>query len=212
MRTRSPQIRLWAEVNEMKKRYFALLAVGVAACCLGGCQSKETPDELDPLSKMLKADYSQITITVTDTFGDNISLESVYAVTYSGNKATVNYVVEQFTQISLDNPTSDVKETLTGTAVVEHDTVSVEGDSVDIDFYRIAYPRLTFKSAYFMNMQYEDIYFIADVKDSSAFLGFELDCTNMSVTALFSSVFENIQINYTSEGGNEVNYTYIFTV
>ena len=196
----------------MKKRYFALLAIGVAACCLGGCDSKETPDALDPLSKMLHANYSQITVTVTDTFGENASLESVYVVTYAGKTATVNYAVEQFKEISLDDPTSDVKETLTGTAIVEYDTVSIEGDSVDIDFHRIAYPGLTFKSAYFMNMQYEDIFFIADVKDSDAFLGFELDCTNMSVTALFSSVFENIQINYTSEGGNEVNYTYIFTV
>ena len=196
----------------MKKQFLALAAVGVAVCCLGACKSKNGGDEYDALNRMLHTSYSQISITVTDTFDESTSLESVYLVTYSGNFATVDYRVEQFTEISLDQPASGVKTTFTGKATIQYDTVRIEGDSVDIDFYSIAHPKLTFKKDSFINAQLSDIYLIADVANPSAFLGTEIDCSNMTVTALFNEVFENIQVNYTSEGGNEVNYTYIFTV
>lgn len=196
----------------MKKQYLALAAVGVAVCCLGACKSKKNNDEYTKLNTMLNASYSQISITVTDTFDEGTSLKSIYLVTYSGDAATVDYSVEQFVDISLDNPVfSNVKKTLTGKATIKYDTVGIEGDSVDVDFYSIAHPKLTFKKDYFVDVQLSNVYLIADVEDPSAFLGSEIDCTNMTVTALFNEVFENIQVNYTSEGGNEVNYTYIFT-
>ena len=194
----------------MKKQYFALVTVGIAACCLGACKSKH--DEYDALNAMLHANYSQMSITVTDTFDENTSLKSIYLVTYLGDFAIVDYSIEQFAELSLDGPTSSsAKTTRTGKATIEYDTVRIEGDSVDIDFYSIAHPKLTFAKANFINVLLSDVYLIADVEDPSAFLGAEIDCSNMTVTAMFRDVFDNIQINYTSEGGNEVNYTYIFT-
>ena len=195
----------------MKKQYLSLAIIGIAACCLGACK-KTNNSEFDSLNKMLEVSYSQLQITVTDTFDENTYLKSEYAVTYSADTATVNYSVEQFVEISLDSPASTgVKTTLTGVAVVQYDTVSVTGDEVDLDFYAIAYPKLTFKKDYFKNIRLTDVYLIADVKSPSDFLGSQIDCSNMTIRTLFSDAFENIQINYTSSKGNQVKYTYIFT-
>lgn len=198
----------------MKKQFLAFAAIGVAVCCFGAC-AKNTDnggnDEYDALNTMLKADYSQIALTVTNTYDEDTSLKSEYTITYSDTQITVKYSVEKFVEISLDNPSAEVKTTLTGVAIIKDGDITFTGDDAGITA-DIAYPGLTFKKSYFKNAQYADMYLIADVTNASAFLGSQLKCTDMKVKAIFLDVFHEIQISYVSEIGSKVEYAYTFNI
>ena len=198
----------------MKKQFLAFAAIGVAVCCLGACAKKtDNGDnaEYDALNTMLKVDYSKIELTVTNTYDEDTSLESKYLMTYSDTRITVEYSVERFIEISLDNPSAEVKTTLTGVAVIKDGDISFTGDDVGITS-EIANPKLTFKKDYFKDAQLTDMYLIADVKNASAFLGSQLKCTDMKVKAIFLDVFYEIQISYVSEIGSKVEYAYTFNI
>ena len=196
----------------MKKQIFALVAVGVAACCLGACKKKSQPDEYASLNEMLKANYSEIAITVKDTFSDGTYLKSEYTVTYASDSITVSYSIEQFELPSLEAPAPSTKTTLIGEARIQGDQVIFTGDEVDEDVANIAYLNFTFKKAYFVNADLTGNYLLADVKDPSGFLGTKITCSDMKLWATFLDEFYNMEITYVSEGGNQVKCTYAFTV
>ena len=194
----------------MKKRFIAFGAtVLAAACCLGSCG--EQPDGYDALNEMLHKDYSQIVLTVTDTFDGEISLTSVYTVKYSNEGVTVDYKVERFSVLTPDAPSTDVKTTFTGTAVVEDGVIVSAGEEVGFSSIEFV-TGLAFKGEYFENAELTDAYMIADVKDADAFMGTEISCTEMKATAVFYDVFYTINITYTSASGSRVKYLYEFTV
>ena len=197
----------------MKKKWIMFAAVCAFSCCLGlvGCDMGSNTGEYDALNAMLDADYSQIVLTVTDTFDKNTSLTSEYTVKYSTDTITVTYTVERFNEASLDNPSTDIKTTLTGEAVIEDGAiVSRSGDDIKLPV-DIAKPRLTFNKKYFENVNLTGVNLKADVKNADAFLGSQVSCTGMKVSATFLDVFYNINISYTSAGGNKVEYKYVFT-
>ena len=180
-----------------------------AIFALAACGGKAS--EYNKLNEMLDASYSKIELTVTDTFGD-LSLESKYTIRYSDSGITVGYTVEKFAEVTLDNPSTGLKTTLTGEAVIEDGVVvSVNGDDIGLGA-DIAKTGLTFKKEFFKKAELTDSRLKADVKDASGFLGTQLTCTDMKVEAAFGDVLYNINIVYTSEGGNEVKYAYVFTL
>lgn len=196
----------------MKKQILMLTAVCAAACCLGACG--EPYDEYATLNDMINADYSQVVLTVTDTFDEHTSLSSVYTIKYSGVTVTVEYEVEKFTKIdaSLDGPAEDVITTLTGVMVIEGGVVtSRDGDDVCLTA-EVAYIGLEFKKEYFANAELTGNFLRAEVTDASAFLGSQLTCTDMRVYATFIEVFNEINITYISGSGSFVEYDYIFTI
>ena len=195
----------------MKKKLI-LLAAGAAitACCFGACAKRESDGEYSKLNKMLNADYSKMVISVTDTFDDNTVLESKYTVKYSKTEIKVEYSVEEFNEISLDDPYSEVKTTLSGVAVIKNGKITYTGDEITLS-ESIATPGFTFKEAYFKHTQMTDSKFFADVDDVEHFFGSKLNCSNMRVNATFNEVFEDIQITYTNESGNKIKYIYTFT-
>ena len=198
----------------MKKEFFALAVVGVAACCFGACKQSNDKAEYEALTKKLKASYSQIELTVTDTFPAGDSLQSKYTMSYSSNSITVNYEVEQFVEISLDAPASTgAKTTLTGVvAVVQYDIVSVAGDEVDLDFYAIAHPSYTFDKNYFKNAEWTGNYFTANVDNPKGFMGSKINCKNMKVAVIFNDeVLDKLEISYNSASGSQIKYSYAFT-
>lgn len=196
----------------MKKPILMLAAVGAAACCFGACG--ESYDEYATLNEMLNADYSQVVLTVTNTFDERTSLSSVYTIKYFGVTVTVEYAVEQFTKIdaSLDGPAEDVITTLTGEMIIQGGVVtSRDGDDVNLTA-EVAYIGLEFKEEYFANVELTGNYLKAEVTNASAFLGSQLTCTDMKVYATFIEVFNEITVTYTSESGSLVEYDYIFTL
>ncbi len=194
----------------MKKMIFVLAAVCAAVCCLGACGKSES-DSYDSLDEMMKMSYSQIDVSVTNTFDENTSLKSEYKVSYSGNSITVTYEVEKFSAFELDGPLPGFKTTMKGEAVIENGTiVSVNGDEVDLPA-TVMKPGFTFKKKYFADATLTDAYFIADVKEPNRFFDTNIPCSNMKVKATFLEVFHDIRITYTSERGSEVEYKYLFT-
>ena len=195
------------------KKFLMLAALGTAACCLGACScSKDKssgPDGYEQLNSMLAMSYSSISLTVTDTFSDGLSLKSEYVINYSESEITVEYSVERFTEISLDAPSDGVKTTLEGTAVIKGGVVT-GGEEAGITA-NMASPIFNFKEAYFENATLTGAFFTADVKSTSSFLGFALSCTDMKVRCEFLEFFYSIEISYTKDG-NRVEYEYIFKI
>lgn len=195
----------------MKKQLIMIATIGVAVCCLGACKKASNGNEYDALNSMLDANYSNIELTVTDTIDENLALTSLYTISYAQSEITVKYSVEKLTEISLDNPTSGIKTTLIGEAVIKDGSVTINGDDAGITA-DIAEMKLTFKSDYFTNTQLTGNYLKADVKNVSAFLGSQISCTEMKVNATFLEVFYDIQITYTAESGSKVEYKYVFNI
>lgn len=193
------------------KKFIAVIAVIAAACCLGACKGKkeeQTFDQYQALNEMLGASYSQISLTVTDTFDENTSLKSEYTIKFSDSETTVQYSVERFAGLSLDDTSSDVKTTLTGTAVIKNGKVT-GGEEVGITA-DMAKTGLTFKEEYFENITINGVSLKADVKNASAFLGSDIVCSDMKVEAKYLILFNTIEISYT-KNGNKIEYKYVFT-
>lgn len=201
----------------MKKRILILAAMCAAACGLAACENTDNSgasNEYASFNEMLKADYSQITLTVTNTFEDNSSLSSEYKIKYFADGVIVEYSVEKFTVIdpSLDNPSTELKTTLTGEVQIVDGEISVtEGAEIEItaDIARIGFD---FREEYFENTVLSNVLFQANVKDPSAFFGTQLDCTDMKVVVNFGEFLDNIRISYKSADNSKVEYKYIFTI
>ena len=196
----------------MKRHIFIICVLCALACALTGCKPVKKPvyDEYAGLNTKLGASYSQISITVNNTFTDeDITLESKYTVKYSQSEITVDYKVERFASVSLENPTDEVKTVYEGTAVIVGGIIS-GGSEVGLtaDISKLS---LNFKEEYFNNAVLTGIFFKADVKNASAFLGADVSCTDMTVSAEYVEVFSVIEINYT-ESGNKIQYLYEFTI
>ena len=195
----------------MKKSVFALATIGIAVCCLGACKTKDVDEQYNELNAMLQANYSEIVIRMTDTFDKDTSLTEEYRMSYSSTTVFVEYSVERFVEISIDNPSSDLKTELKGIATIKDGSISFNGDEVPGMTADIANISLNFNKSYFAKAEFEDKSFTADVSSPSGFMGSALLCTNMKVNAAFDEVFSSIQISYTSPSGSQVKYSYTFT-
>ena len=194
----------------MKKQFWMLMIIGAAACCFGACDFFDAggkSDQYEKLNTMLDASYSQIVITVTDTFDEDTALTSEYRMSYSSNSVTVEYSVEQFLEVSLESPASNAKTRLVGQALIQNGNISFDGDEVPLTA-EIAKPSLIFKKSYFKNAKLTDTSLVADVTSPSKFMG--VTCTDMKLNAAFGEVFSTIEISYTSSIGSQVSYTYMF--
>lgn len=199
----------------MKKRLLTIAAIGVAVCCLGACKpasSGTAADEYDGLNAMLNADYSQIVLTVTNTYDEDTSLQSKYTINYYDDYILVKYTVEQFTEISIDSPSTEMKSIIDGEAIIMGELVTVLfGDDAGITD-DIAKLTLSFDESYFKNIYLTNDYIEADVKDESGFLGHNINCTNMSMRASFNNVFNRMEITYTSATDSVVEYIFEFKI
>ena len=200
----------------MKKTIFTIVAVCAAATCLSACNMScegdkpATPvDPYDAINEMFNADYSKIDVTVTNTFDEGAELVSTYEMNYSGNEITINYSIERFTGISLDDASME-KAVTTGTAKVVNGIVTDDNDMIDV----IPQMMYTFKAEYFSNVNEAllDMMLKADVTDPLGFMGANIKCTDMKVSAEYITAFNKMEITYKGESGNSVKITYDFTV
>lgn len=195
----------------MKKQLMSFAVIGISACILGGCTKKD-PVNYDLLNEMVNAHYSQIELSVVDTFDEDTSLESTYTIIYGESSVTVNYSVELFAELSVGGNYTDMKEVKTGSAKFKDGmVVSIVGDNIGLTA-DVAQLNLSFAKSYFTNFLITDNYLSCDVKNVKAFLGKQIACTDMQVTAVFFELFSSIKISYKSSSGSSVEYTYNFTV
>ena len=201
------------------KKSIVLAAAACAAACLCGCSSSCDPtpqtDGYAALNEMLAYGYSKVTLTVENSFDEYISLVSEYEIDFtSANSVKVTYSVERFSSISLDSPTG-YKTTYKGVAtIIDGVVVSVDGTDVGVTA-DIADTGMKFKAEYFENADLTGNYLKADVKDANAFLGTDIECSDMKVFATFLDFFYEIEITYSVEQDgeklSEVKYSYLFT-
>ena len=198
---------------KMKKFIPVLAALCLGAAAVAGCTAEEDnipAEKYDELNAMLAKDYSQIVLTVENTYGTD-TLESVYTINYTNGGMTVEYSVERFAELSLGTA-AQLKTTVTGEAKIEGDEITyIDGEKVDLTAV-IQSGGINFKKEYFKNAELTDMTFDADVKNPQGFIGSEITCTNMTVSATYLYFFYSINISYTSQSGNYVKYSYKFTV
>lgn len=194
----------------MKKQILSIAAVCAAAACLGACK-EPAANEYSALNDMLALDYSEIVLTVTDTFGEDTALVSEYILKPAKGGVSVSYSALRFSELSLDSAAPE-KITLKGEAFVSGDKVEyLSGDEIALPAgFRAA--GLNFKGEYFGNAELTGNYLKADVKNAGGFMGSPLNCTDMKVFAIFLEVFYEIEITYQSEEGNAVKYQYLFNL
>lgn len=196
----------------MKKimKGFAVAAIAASVCMLAACGVR-AKNRYDALNEMFAAHYSEIVLTVTDTFDEDTSLTSVYTFSYpSAENVVIHYTVESFGEISLDGGTEKV--TRTGTALItDGELILTTGDDIGIP-ESFAKKGLTFRAEYFGNAQLTETAFSADVTNVSAFLGCELACSDMKVSASFADAFENLTVSFAAADGSAVEFCYEFTL
>lgn len=194
-----------------KKIVFTAIALALTlvllAACGGGYNST-----LQQITKLLKVDYSEITLNVTTVTSD-YTLNGIYTLTFEGDKTTIVYSYDKLNDLSLDGNNADSYVTkVSGRAVVENGVI-VEGNKAEQLPEEINYNGITFKQAFFENYTMTGATFEADVKVPKGFTGNNsLVCSNMHVTVMYSKVaLSKIAITYVSEKGSDVNITYLFT-
>ncbi len=197
----------------MKKFFAVFAAVCTAAFCFTACDSGNGGKKYDALNEMLGADYSALSLTVTDEI-DGITLTSQYAMTFSDDEISVQYSVERLAAIGdlSGAQTQSAKQKLSGTAVIRGGEVAeTTGDDVGLSS-DIAETSFTFKEEFFENAKLTDTSLKADVKKPSEFLGTAVTCTDMKVEASFAEVFSEITVTYSTANGGKVEFLYKFTV
>ena len=197
----------------MKVRKFipVIFAGCAAAAIFGGCTTTDESTKYDELNAKLDLNYSQIVLTVTNTYNEKTVLTDEYTMKFVEGVVTVNYSIERFTEISLDSATTE-KTTIVGEAViVGSDVIYIDGEKVSLDAITSG-TGLDFKKEYFSNDDLTDSYLKADVTNPSGFMGTLLNGTSMKVNATFGDAFNDIKITYHSQNGYEVEYLYTFTV
>ena len=195
---------------KIKKSIPVVLAACAAVAVLGGCTTDDA-EKYDELNAKLDLNYSQIVLTVTNTYDEKTVLTDEYTMKFVEGVVTVNYSIERFAEISLDSATIE-KTTIVGkAAVMGSDIIYIDGEEVPLDAITSG-TGLDFKKEYFANAELTDSYIKADVTIPSGFMGTSVTCSNMKVNATFNEAFNDIKITYHSQNGQEVEYLYAFTI
>lgn len=196
------------------KKIFTVLSLCLAAVCLSACNGggeEPEPDRYAALNEMLHAQYSQIELTVTDTFDEDTFLKSEFTFSFpSEGCIAVGYSAERFSEIGgLDELPPSVKTTISGEG--EYRDGVLVSDSGGLLPDRLAGAGLVFKEEYFGNAVFELARFRADVLSADGFLGISaFRGSEMRVEATFVELFYDMEIVYTAEDGSRVEYLFAF--
>ena len=189
------------------KKSFVFVVILCLLVCLAACTPQQGSEQLN---EKLKANYSQISLSVTTKYLGE-TLTSTVTTTTEGDVSTVTYSIQQFAAFDEGIPESLIV-TKQGTLTVEKGVItSIDGDEADIDVSGVSAGNLSFDDNYFKNANLTATQFTAEVSAPAAFLGTAVQCSDMKVSATFDKTFvKTIVITYTADGA-EVTYSYQFT-
>ena len=189
------------------KKSFVFVVILCLLVCLAACTPQQGSEQLN---EKLKANYSQISLSVTTKYLDE-TLTSTVTTATEGDVSTVTYSIQQFATFNEGIPESLIV-TKQGTLTVEKGVItSIDGDEADIDVSGVSAGNLSFDDNYFKNANLTATQFTAEVSAPAAFLGTAVQCSDMKVSATFDKTFvKTIVITYTADGA-EVTYSYQFT-
>ena len=189
------------------KKSFVFVVILCLLVCLAACTPQQGSEQLN---EKLKANYSQISLSVTTKYLGE-TLTSTVTTTTEGDVSTVTYSIQQFATFNEGIPESLIV-TKQGTLTVEKGVItSMDGDEADIDVSGVSAGNLSFDDNYFKNANLTATQFTAEVSAPAAFLGTAVQCSDMKVSATFDKTFvKTIVITYTADGA-EVTCNYQFT-
>lgn len=189
------------------KKSFVFVVILCLLVCLAACTPQQGSEQLN---EKLKANYSQISLSVTTKYLGE-TLTSTVTTTTEGDVSTVTYSIQQFATFDEGIPESLIV-TKQGTLTVEKGVItSIDGDEADIDVSGVSAGNLSFDDNYFKNANLTATQFTAEVSAPAAFLGTAVQCSDMKVSATFDKTFvKTIVITYIADGA-EVTYSYQFT-
>lgn len=193
-----------------KKLILAVIALTLTLTLLTACNGYDAT--LQDITRLLKVDYSKITLNVTTTTS-GVILEGIYTLTFEENATVIDYSFDKLNELSMDGDNANSYiDRVSGSARVK-DGVVVDGNVAEQLPQEIYFSGLTFKQAFFENYTMTGAMFEADVKNPKAFMSnINLECTDMHVTVLYSKAsLSKIAITYLSENGSDVSITYLFT-
>ncbi len=194
------------------KRIISVLAV-LCLLVLVFCACDGLGDStIGALNDKLSEYYSGWTVNVT-TLKNNVSLTNEFEISRVGEGYEIDYTVEKLNELSID-ALSEFKTTIEGKALVKEGKLTItEGDAVDVDLSGMTEIGLKFDGAYFTDISITTSMFKAKVTSPKEFLGNDIECSDMTVTASFKdATFNYITISYTSTDGAKVTYRYEFKV
>ena len=195
----------------MKKFSIAVVAIALVLTlvCFAACGSDLPFDEIN---KALHSDYSAVTVTVR-TERDGIQLGGVFKVTFSGEKATVEYAYDKLNELSVSGGNPDeYLSTVTGSAQVENGALSDGSVTEDLNIGQLDYTGFSFKAGFFDDVQLGDNELVAKVSNPKGFVGNNrFECSDMTVTVTFTDqVVDSLYLQYVSQAGAQVKVTYAF--
>ena len=195
----------------MKKRIVLIALLVLVLVCLTACGNVE--NTLTAVTTLLKEDYSNVTINVT-TETSNVTLQGVYSLSFDGDKTTIEYSYDKLNELDIDgNNAGSYKTTISGTAVVQGNTVTENGVPVELPAGPLDYTGLSFKEGFFNKARVSNGSFSANVRNPKGFTGNnDFVCSNMRVEVKFTTdSLSEINITYVSANGNNVTVVYWFT-
>lgn len=195
------------------KKGFLLVSVLLALVlvCLAACTSLDST--LSNINKLLKADYSQVTVNVT-TKTSKITLNGEYKFTFDGDTTTIEYSYDKLNELNASGDNADgFKSTVTGTAVVKDNKVTSNGETIDMPLGELDFTGLSFKEGFFTNATYSATTFEADVTNPKGFVGNNnFVCSDMRVKTQFTNnSMTEIVLSYVSSTYANVTISYSFT-
>lgn len=193
----------------------ALVCLAFTAC---GGDTTTTPEDNTVYGKLTRSmasrDFDTLSITVITTAKDGTVLESEYVYSTVDEGLRIEYSAQKIEQFDISDgecvAPSDMISTVEGTVVVsEGKIILMTGQDAPVDLSGADYPEFKFKESFFSDVESMDGEFSASVLSPTAFVGFPLTCSAMTVH-IYYNVFRitDILLTYTTAEGTSVSVNY----
>ncbi len=176
----------------MKK--FVILALLVClATMLVACQPPVEPISLDKVNSMAQQSYSAIKVETKTTVGEFVLVDT-FVYTLNDNVISVNYTTQRLAVFGDD--------TIGNPVVTETGSKTVEGSTLNCAY--------NFGESCLANVNLTETNLSATVTNVQAFLGTQVQCTDMTVVANFGAHLQTVVVAYTTANGTVIT-TWTFT-
>ncbi len=194
----------------MKKCILAV-AVLLALTAVLACACTEVPIS-DKLNQMLAEDYSKIILKVENKFDSENTLTSSFELNNYDNSSTLDYDVEQFELLDVNEIPQSNKKHISGDVTVKNGKVTnVPDEASNLPLQQIVDMRLDFNVQYVGRIT-TDTNMTAQISNPQKFFGVQdFDGKDVVINVQFGDVLQKMEITYTTSKSATVTLTFTFT-
>lgn len=194
----------------MKKDIFAVAILLVFTAILA-CACTEIPIS-EKLNQMFVEDYSKITLNVESKFDGENTLTSSFELNHYDNNSTLDYDVEQFELLNVNEiPQSNKKHISGAVKIINGKVTNVPDEASNLPLQQIVDMKFDF------NVQYTgrittDTNMTAQINNPQKFFGVQdFDGKDVKINVQFGDVLQKMEISYTTSKSVAVTLTFTFT-